>query len=344
MTKMWKEILEQPKVLEGCLDKADAMRPLADRIRSSDIRFVVIAARGTSDHAAIYGKYIIEHELGIPVSLAAPSIITSYGSKMDYRNCVVIAISQSGQAMDVLEVINQARENGALTIGITNDQNSPVALKSEYHLFTDAGEEKSVAATKTFTAQMMTLAILTALWKNEKSLLEALEKIPYNLKNVFALESDINKIIDDFNDMDLCFILARGFNYPIALEAALKIQETCYIEAKGYATSDFYHGPIAMIEKNTPVIIFAPCGPVYTDVMDMYKKVKDLGAKTILVTSDTGILEKNSLSFIIPAAANDMISAFYIAVFSQMFACRLSISKKLDPDKPRTLNKITITR
>lgn len=345
MTKMWREIFEQPTVLRRCLtDNDQLLQTIANALKDSDINNVVIAARGTSDHAGIYGKYIIEHNLGIPVALAAPSIFTMYGQSMTFKNSLVIGISQSGKAEDVLEVIRCAKSKGAMTIGITNFADSPIGTTAQYHLYTNAGLEESVAATKTFTSQMMMLAILVAFWSDDQIMLKQLEDVPDQLNKVLGLGDFITQKVQRYRYMEDCFVLSRGINYAIALESALKIQETTYVRAKGYAISDFHHGPFAMIEDSTPTLVYAPQGPSLNDAKEMIDKLENVGAEIVLISNDADLLDRIPTAFRIPDSTNDMITPFYNVVFAQMFACQLALSKGLNPDAPRGLNKVTITR
>lgn len=345
MTKMWEEIFEQPDVLGRCLkNNNELLGTIVNDIKSRNIDQVVIAARGTSDHAAIYGKYIIEYTLGIPVALAAPSILTIYNKKLNLKNALVIGISQSGKAEDVLAVVENAREQDALSVSITNFEDSPLAEAAKYHLFTNAGLEKSVAATKTFTSQMMLIALLVAKWSGDESMVSELLKVPENLKSVLALDDTIIEKVQRYRYMEDGFVLSRGINYPIALEGALKIQETTYVKAKGYAISDFHHGPFAMTEQNTPVIVFAPEGPSLPDAREMIEKLKGVGAEIIIVTNVDDLSDDGALIFNIPKTSNDMVTPFYNVVWAQMFACQLALAKGQNPDQPRGLNKVTITR
>lgn len=345
MTKMWQEIFEQPDVLANCMSNSvEQITEIIKSIKKNEINNVVIAARGTSDHAAIYAKYIIEYLLGIPVVLAAPSIITVYNKKLKFTNSLVIGISQSGKAQDVLEVLNAANNQETLTISITNNSSSQLAKNAKFHLFTNAGKEESVAATKTFTSQMMMIAILAANWADDEKLIKDLKLIPSGLRKVLKLGDYIKTKAERYRYMEDCFVLSRGINYSAALECSLKIQETTYVRAKGYAISDFHHGPFAMIEDNTPVIVFAPEGPTSKDTYEMLEKLKKAKAEIILVTNIEELLERDYITFEIPKTSNDIISSFYNVVWSQMFACSLATTKGLNPDKPRGLNKVTITR
>lgn len=345
VTLMWSEILETPAALERCRERnAPVIKQIVKAAESKNIRQVVLAARGTSDHAAVYAKYAVELMLGIPVSLAASSIFTIYQGNMKFDNCMVIGISQSGKAADVLEVLRNARKNGAITVGITNNAESEIARESEYFLSCEAGPEKSVAATKTFATQLFLLAALTAEWAGNASLMEEIYSLPARIPEVFGLADKIESKVERYRFMNECFVLARGINYAISLEAALKIQETTYVRAKAFATSDFQHGPIAMLDPDIPVFIFAPDGPSLKDVAGMIEKMRDQQIETIVISNRSDILEMGTTSFRIPDTSNDMISPFFNVIVAQMFACRLSLAKGLNPDSPRGLKKVTVTK
>jgi glucosamine--fructose-6-phosphate aminotransferase (isomerizing) len=342
---MWDEILQQSDVLSRCIKtNEDVMNALITEIRQKDIKFIVIAARGTSDNAAVYGKYVFEILTGIPVMLAAPSVFTVYNGKLKLENSMVIAISQSGEALDVAQVLKSANESGVTTVSITNFPNSPLAKISSFHLFCDAGLEKSVAATKTFTSQLYLLGNLAARLANNDDLLKEFSTVPENLLKIFEYADDIKRIAERYHFVKEMFVLARGINYCIALETALKVQETTYVGAKAFATSDFHHGPMAMIEKGTPVIIYAPSGSSLNDVQGMISELKNSEADLLVISDKQEICDLGNSSFKLPCSANDFISPFYNIVVAQMLACSLSLEKGLNPDSPRILKKITLTR
>ena len=345
MLKMWDEIWEQPIVLGRCYEKnADTIKKLVDKIKEHNVSSVCIAARGTSDHAAVYGKYVLELTLGIPVSLAASSVFTIYQKSLKLKDTLVIGISQSGKAADVLEVLKDAKKQGAITVSITNAPDSPLAEEAMFHLNCAAEVEKSVAATKTFTAEMYLLAQLVAEWLGDDKMKEQILTIPKNLSHVFEIANTIEEKVERYRFMDECFVLARGVNYAVSLEAALKIQETTYVRAKAFATSDFQHGPIAMIDADIPVIIFAPDGPTLKDLTEMARKLKQDDVELIMISNKKELLEMGTCSFRIPETDNDIISPFFNVVVAQMFACKLAVTKGLDPDNPRRLKKVTITK
>jgi len=344
MVKMWDEIREQPEVLARSLQNLQLIREVVKAIRSRNIDFVYIAARGTSDHAAVYGKYLMETILGIPVALAASSVLTVYQRSLKLKNALVIGISQSGKAADALEVIRNANAQGAITLTITNAPDSPLASEAQFHLCCNAGLEISVAATKTFTAELFLLAQLVAEWAADEGLKQELAQVPEKLTETFKLSEDITQKAIRYRFMNECFVLARGINYAIALETALKIQETNYVRAKAFAVSDFWHGPIAMVDQEIPVIVLAPKGPSLQDVEAMIAKLQTVQAELLIVSNQCEILRQGACSFAIPETENDAISAFFNVCVAQIFSCQLALIKGLNPDRPRGLNKVTITK
>jgi glucosamine--fructose-6-phosphate aminotransferase (isomerizing) len=344
---MYDEIMEQPDVLNRCLEtNKSVIEQIVNNIRETDINNIIIAARGTSDHAAIYAKYCLEIKTGLPVSLAAPSVITLYSGKMDYRRSLVIGISQSGMAEDVRCVLNSAKEQGALTVACTNNEGSPVASQARYHLFTNAGEEKSVAATKTFLSQMYVLSLFAAIWCDDAVMQNGLYGLPDILKKQLLTRDNIDAIFEEsriYSVIDSCFVLARGLLYPMALEAALKMQETSYIHAHGYAISDFWHGPLAMVKQGTPVVLFGSHDEALSDEIRIAGKLRELGAQILIITDTERLRIYADRSITIPRLAY-MESAFVHAVTAQLFAYGIAIAKGLSPDKPRSLKKVTITK
>lgn len=344
MVKMWDEIQEQPVALARCLKDLGTVREVVKAIRSQNINFVYIVARGTSDHAAVYGKYLMEMILGIPVALAASSVLTVYQRDVKLKNTLVIGISQSGKAADALEVIKNANAQGAITMTITNAPDSPLAKEAKFHLFCDAGLEISVAATKTFTSEMLLLAELVAEWAADANFKKDLAQVPEKIAHTLELSKNIADKVVRYRFMNECFVLARGINYAIALETALKIQETNYVRAKAFATSDFLHGPIAMVNRELPIFVLAPSGPSLNDLQAMIEKLQQNQAELVIISNQKELLAQGACSFAIPDTDNDAISPFLNVVVAQMFACQLALVKGLNPDSPRGLNKVTITK
>lgn len=341
---MYDEIMEQPKILKKCHDyNLDAIDRIVKELKKKKPGCIVITARGTSDHAAIYAKYCFEVMAGIPVSLAAPSVVTLYNGKIDYKDTLVIGITQSGMAEDVRMLLREAKKQGALTLACTNALSSPVAKEAEFHLYCNAGKEKSVAATKTFMAQIYLMALLAASHVGDDALLGALRGLPDSIEAFLSKADDIAGIMQKYKDMDRCFILGRGFVYPIVLEAALKMQETTYTLSYAYAISDFWHGPMAMVSKGTPVFLYSSGGAVLQDEIKIMEKLHEIGADTMVISSGGDIAAMGDAHITVPEGA-PAVMPFYHLVVAQLFAYGLTRAKGLDPDKPRYLNKVTITK
>ena len=355
-TLMWKEINETPEIfgeIQG--QNSEQMKSLVQAIKDSKATNFVAAARGTSDHALIFFKYVLEVNSGYTVGLSAPSVITLYKGKINYKNSIVIGCSQSGKAADVLEVIRKGNEQGSITIAVTNDKESPIAKEARFHLYCNAGEEKSVAATKTFSSQLYLLLWLASELSGLKENLMLLKNMRQEVEHVLPQIDKLTSVYaEKFKGMNSGFVLSRGMTYAIALEATLKLQETCYIQMKGYAGSDFYHGPLAMVNEETPVIIYCAKNNgddemqsiIRADQIKCVEKMLSLGAPVLLVTNDcilTGRFKKCNdalLTFSVP----EEVTIFAFALFAQMFACKLSCAIGNNPDSPRALNKVTITK
>jgi len=259
-SQMLAEVREQPdalaKTLAGGLRAAAKLRKAVARQRP---RFIVLAARGTSDNAAQFGRYLLEITTGIPVSLAAPSVFTLYESKLDLRDTLVVAISQSGESTDINVVLERAKEQGAMTVGITNESSSTLAKLAEHAFLVKAGKEKSVAATKTYTGQLLMLYLIA--WALEGRIdLEELRRLPEHSSAALSLEAEIAERAIRYRFMEQTVVVGRGLNYANAFEFALKMMETCYVVAERFSSADFLHGPIAMVEASFPVFLFAPGG------------------------------------------------------------------------------------
>lgn len=355
-TLMWKEISETPRIFsEIQASNAEMMKNLVDAIKASNATNFVAAARGTSDHALIYFKYLLEINSNYTVGLSAPSVITLYKGKINYASSVVIGCSQSGKAADVLEVIRKGNEQGAITVAVTNDTESPLAKEAKFHLFCNCKEEKSVAATKTFSAQLYLLAWLASELSKNKEDLAMLKNLDKEIASVMPQIDELTtKYADKFKDMKSGFVLSRGITYAIALESTLKLQETCYIQMKGYPGSDFYHGPMAMVNESTPVVIYCAKNNgddemqsiVRADQVKCVEKMISLGAPVLLVTNDCVLTGKSPRcsDALINFSVSEEIMMFAFALFAQMFACKISCAIGNNPDEPRALKKVTITK
>ena len=355
-TLMWKEINQTPEIFSEIQGKnKTVMESLVKAVKEGNASNFVCAARGTSNHALVYFKYLLEINSNYTVGLSAPSVITMYKGKVNYRNSVILACSQSGRAEDVLEVIKMGNSQGAITIGVTNDENSPIAKECKFHLYCSAGEEKSVAATKTYSSQLYLMLWLASELANLKNNLATLKHLHQDIAHVMPqIDALTTKYAEKFKETKGGFVLSRGLCYSIALEATLKLQETCYIQMKGYPSSEFYHGPMAMVNEETPVFIYCAKNDgdeemqaiIRADQIKLIEKVLSLDAPVLLITNDillTGRFSKcNEALFNL--SMPEEFTMFPFALFAQMLACKISCMVGNNPDAPRALKKVTITK
>ncbi|MEN6521764.1 MAG: SIS domain-containing protein [Armatimonadota bacterium] len=343
---MLDEIRSQPEVIRTLVSsERDNIRLLAKEIGDRGINFSLIAARGTSDNAATYAKYLLGIIAGIPVGLAAPSIFTLYGAHPRLDHSLVIGVSQSGQAADVTEYLENSKKCGALTACVTNEDGSPITKVSDFTILCHAGLEKSVAATKTYTSTLAALAMLSFMLGGRDDLLASLAGIGDKIGQVISsLEDEIARRAERYRYMNECFVLARGINYATAFEGALKLAETCYVNAERFSSADFMHGPIAMINEDIPCFLYAPSGAAFDSMIGAARKLKDRNAELIIVSDNDEILSMATTPFKIPFTVEEELSPIIYIVVGQLFAQYLAIAKKHDPDHPRGLSKVTITR
>src|SRR5580692_1101715 len=346
MSKMLEEIREQPEALDRTLRLGlKAAAKLAREVAKQRPKLIILAARGTSDNAAQFGRYLLEITTGIPVSLAAPSLFTLYNAKIDLKEALIVAISQSGESTDTNLVLERGREQGALTVGITNEPASSLAKIADHLFFVRAGRERSVAATKTYTGQLMSLYLLAhALGANIK--LDDLRKLPDWAAKALELEDQITARAERYRFMERAIVVGRGLNYANAFEFALKLMETCYVVAERFSSADFLHGPIAMVDRSFPMFLFTPPGVTWEGMRDMIARLAALKAETLIFTdtSNRAALELNPRAVVIPAKlSRELYTPIPYIIPAQIFAASLAAWKGIDADRPRTLSKVTRT-
>ncbi len=342
MSIMLREIEEQPAALERTLKreqiKAKRFRAFC---RDRDFQMVVLVARGTSDNAALFGRYLIEITAGIPVSLAAPAVYTLYHASLRLDHALVVGISQSGEGSDINMVLESCRRRGAFTLGITNEPRSALARAVDECWFVHAGKERSVAATKTFTGQLMALYLLA--WAlGSRVDLEELARVPDYASASLQVRGQVESLVDRYCYMRQGVVVGRGLNYANSYEMALKLMETCYVVAERFSSADFMHGPIALVERNFPVFVFAPPGATERGMNEVLKKLSALNAETLAISSRS--LEKMARRQIhLPLAIEELYTPIPYIIPGQMFAALLAVSKGLNPDAPRQLSNVTRT-
>src|SRR5260370_18308813 len=259
---MLQEIAEQPAALQKTIAEERAkIERLGASLKERDLDLIVLVARGSSDNAALFGRYLLEITTGIPVSLSAPSVYTLYNSKLNLKHALVIGVSQSGEGEDINRVLEIARAGGDFTIGITNEPSSSMAGLVEETLLMHGGKERSVAATKTFTGQMLLFYLLAAALANDGRAIDY-QLIPDLAARSLEQRPAIVELVQRYVFMENCVVVGRGLAYGNAYEFALKLMETCYVVAERFSSADFLHGPVAMIERHFPVILFAPPGEI----------------------------------------------------------------------------------
>jgi glucosamine--fructose-6-phosphate aminotransferase (isomerizing) len=354
MSTMRDEICQQPEAIERTLQaewkRAEKLRQHFER---NPVRMVVLAARGTSDNAAQFGRYLLEITTGIPVSLAAPSVVTLYRSDLNLKDTAVVAISQSGESTDTNIVLEHAKRAGAFTIGITNESESALARLADETFLVRAGKEKSVAATKTYTGQLMCLYLLAHALGSSFGL-DELKQIPSWTAGALEIEREIRARAERYCFMRHAVCVGRGLNYSNSFEFALKLMETCYVVAERFSSADLLHGPIAMLDQSFPAFLFCPPGATWKAMQELYAKLHSIQAETIIITDRSnrevpkleGLAQAPlSLPLALAETRNglpeDLYTPIPYVIPAQLFAASLAEVKGLDPDKPRSLNKVT---
>ena len=340
------EIFEQPDVIARLLKTEwDHVTRIANEIKRSSIHWVFLAARGTSDNAGIYAKYLFGIHNQIPIGLAAPSIFGDYHSQVNLEHALVLGISQSGRSPDIAGVLEAGRKQGQPTLAITNSPESPLSKWADFVVDIRAGEEKSVAATKSYTAQLMAIAMLSTALATDKKRKDDLEQVPAYVEQVLAEEKIIIEAAKAFSSMKQCVILGRGFNYATAYEWALKLKELAYLIAEPYSSADFLHGPIAIVEKGFPVLTVMPKGAVFPEMLALVKRLKQDNRATLLVLSNhVDALSIDTAHIPLSEDMPEWISPIVSVVAAQLFSYWVTIFKGLDPEKPRGLTKVTETK
>ena len=340
-SRMYQEIRQQPDVLARILDEGwDTVLAAAHNLRHQGFRFVMIVARGTSDNAALYAKYLFEVHLGVPTALASPSTFTLYESEMKLDDVLVIGIRPSGESKDVLETVRRSRELGASTLCVTNDEDSSMARVADHHLCLQVGNEESVAATKTYTASLLVLYLLVEALKGGKIPGAEVRKLPEEVQVVLEVRWEG---IERCRYADHLVVTSRGFNLPTAQEAALKLMETTYVVAEAFSAADLRHGPIAMIGRDFPVVAIAPPGKAQPGMSSLVGNLGDRGAELVVITDNSTMLDKASAKFPVPGSLAEELAPVLYAIPIQLLAENLAHLKGLDPDSPRGLSKVTET-
>ncbi len=344
MSFLQTEIYEQPEVLDVLLrEEASRAWDIARALRRQDVCHVMVAARGTSDNAARYGQYLLGAHNRLPVGLATPSLYSVYRQPPGLERALVIGISQSGQSPDIVAVLAEARRQGAPTLAITNDPASPLAAEGDHLLLLHAGEERAVAATKTYLAQLAALALLSCALSDDRERLDALRQAPRLVERVLGMEDQVAGAVERYRYMQACVVLGRGYNYATAFEIALKLKELNYLTAESYSSADFMHGPIAVIGGGFPALLVAPSGAMFPTMHAFGVEVKSRGAELLVISDKEELLVEAVTPLPLPRGLAEWVSPLVAVVSGQLFALHLALARGHDPDRPVGLQKVTIT-
>ena len=344
-THLYQEINEQPEVIERLLvqERTTACHS-AEAIQKRGITHVVIAARGTSDNAARYAKYVLGAINGLTVGLAAPSLFSIYKEPPQFENALVLGISQSGRSPDIVAVLAEARRQGALTAVFTNDPDSNLARQGDFVIPQHAGKESAIAATKTYTSQLAAIALLSAVLAENEAMQNKLTQIPAQMAQLLAAGSEISHLVERYCYMRACVVIGRGFNYATAFELALKMKELTYTMVEPYSSADFMHGPLALVEPSFPVIVIAPSGAMLPEMQAFIQTLNERGAETIIISDHEETLGMGRRMLRLGTAVSEWLSPLTAIIPGQLFAMHLAHTRGFNVDAPRGIQKVTETR
>jgi glutamine---fructose-6-phosphate transaminase (isomerizing) len=337
------EIGEQPLLAKRMLEETrGAVASIATRLRASKPRGFVIAARGSSDHAALYAKYLFGARNHKMVALAAPSLFTSYDSPPSLEGQCVIGISQSGASPDVIAVIEEAARQGVVTVAVTNEPDSPLAHAAELVLPLGAGPERSVPASKTYVASLLALALISQALSPDASFEAAIGQVPPALAAALEQETELDRLVPALLG-PRAIVLGRGFNFSTAEEIALKLTETSYVLARAWSVADFEHGPIAVVEPGFPVVLVDGRGQVSADLESIGRRLMDHGCRVIRLLDGPGEYDYPDATIGLDSGLPEELTPLTLGVVGQLLAHRVALARGIDPDRPRALNKVTRT-
>ncbi len=342
---LYREIHQQPKVIERFLQNAmSSVKELAAAIHNQAITHVVIAARGTSDNAGRYAQYVLGAMNSLTVALATPSLFSIYHQPPQFGNALVLGISQSGKSPDIVAVLEEAKRQGTLTAIITNDPESDLGQVGDIVIDLQAGVEKSIAATKTYTAELASIALLSSTLADDQKMICNLQEIPAAIEKTLKMNNTIAQVAPRYRYMERSVVIGRGFNYATAFELALKMKELTYTIVEPYSSADFKHGPLAMIETGFPVIVIAPSGAMQDEMLSFVLTLNKRQAEVICISDVSAILEEARIPLELPQTVPEWLSPLTTILPGQLFAMHLAHERDFDVDVPRGLKKVTETR
>jgi glucosamine--fructose-6-phosphate aminotransferase (isomerizing) len=339
------ELREQPDALARFLETEHGNAvALAQELVQADVRYLLIASRGSSGNAARYAQYLFAAANRLPTAFATPSVYTLYDTSPRLDGALAIAISQSGASPDVVAVLTEARRQGRPTLAITNDPASPLAEAAEWTLPLHAREERAVAATKTYLNSMAAVALLSAALDRSEERLRELRQMPAAVRAQIERSLEDAERLDRYSDVESGSVVARGVNYGTAFEVALKIRELSGIPFEPWSPPDLLHGPIAALKRGRPVIVVAPSGRVLASMREFVEKLRERGPEVITISDDRELLEAADTALPLAQTAPEWLSPLLTVIPGQIAAVRLATLKGVDVDRPLGLTKVTLTR
>ncbi|MDT0341666.1 SIS domain-containing protein [Streptomyces litchfieldiae] len=338
------EMAEQPAVLRRLLEEgAPRIREVAARIADRAPRFVLLTGRGTSDNAALYAKYLLEILLGKPCGLTSMSTTTAYAARPDLTDCLVIAVSQSGGSPDLVASTAAARRAGGITLAVTNNADSPLARAAEFHIDVLAGPERALPATKTYTAELLALYLFVEGLRGGDGAASA-RQLPGLAEEILARHEEVRRLAGRYRFAERMVLTSRGYGYPTAKEAALKLMETSYIPALSYSGADLLHGPLAMVDNVSPVIAIVTDGRGGQALRPVLDRLRDRGADLVVIGPKAEV-EAASAGFALPTeGVPEELQPILEILPLQLLAHEVTLARGQDPDAPRALSKVTETR
>ncbi|MDD3947310.1 MAG: SIS domain-containing protein [Clostridia bacterium] len=344
MSIMLNEFLSAPDVVrEVVTNNKQVIFNIAKEFKRRGITNITTVARGTSDNAATYFKYVVEVIGGIMVSKFSPSITTVYGSHVNLSENMVLAISQSGMSIDTLMVVESAKQTGALTVGVTNNPDSPLAKLCDFHIFLTAGEERSVAATKTFIAQLTAMYMLANCLSNSPAKMNVSELPPLLHKFILNNQEELRLFAEKTKSLNNFVILSRGMLQSVSGELSLKMMESCYRFSRPFSTCEFMHGPLSLVEENTPILLLAPSSEFSQEFINMATRLSILGASITAFTDIKEVEDISHATFRMPFCRG-METPFLYTLAIELFVAYMAESLGINPDTPRNMKKVTITK
>jgi glutamine---fructose-6-phosphate transaminase (isomerizing) len=339
---MRREIAEQGEAVARTLEE---VRRRAEQVREAITgrRRILFVARGSSDNAAVYGRYLVETRLGLPAALAAPSVATHYHARLDLSDTLVVSISQSGRTEEIVEVQRWAAEQGAATIAISNDAESPLATEADVPLTTQAGVERAVPATKSYTSQVAAVAAMVATLESGAVLWPLLDRAPAERSRLESAEEGVAAAVDALVSSDETLVTGRGLAFGTALEVALKLEETCLRPVRGLSYADLRHGPIAVVGPGlTAIVVAAQDGPMLGALVGLARDLTERGARVLAVGGDVTLA--GAAAYHLPGPdLPEPLAPLGLIVPAQLVVESLARRLGLDPDAPRGLSKVTTT-